>query len=82
MDEHRFDDLARTLTQRNSRRAALTTLVGGALGLALTRITAQEAAAQPAAARCLRNGDPCARNHQCCSGECHHDHCRRDRRDN
>ena len=33
MDAHRFDALARTLTEDRSRRGAFAAVVGGALGL-------------------------------------------------
>jgi hypothetical protein len=66
MDPDRFDRLTRTLIAP-SRRGALRSLAGGALGLALTRL-------EPAHAKgCLRDGKPCSPGAKrpckaCCSG--------------
>ena len=80
MSEHRFDQITQTLASNDSRRGILKSLGGGALGIVLTGLTVRAGSAQTTAARCLRNGKPCQRDRQCCSGECHRDVCRRDRR--
>jgi len=75
MESQQFDRIVKGLGQPASRRTAAKALAVGGLGTALTRLTAADAAA----AMCRRNGKPCERNRQCCSGECHRDICRRDR---
>ena len=75
MESQQFDRIVKGLGQPASRRTVARALAVGGLGAALARLTASDAGA----ARCLRNGKPCRRNRQCCSGECHHDVCRRDR---
>ena len=75
MDNQHFDQITKGLARSSSRRTAAKALAVGALGVALTRLTPTDAEA----ATCRRNGKPCRRNGQCCSGECHHDVCRRDR---
>jgi hypothetical protein len=75
MESQQFDQIVKGLGQPASRRMAARALAVGGLGVALTRLTTAGAAA----AKCRRNGKPCERNRQCCSGECHRDVCRRDR---
>ena len=75
MDSQQFDRIVKGLGQPASRRTAAKALAVGGIGAALTRLTTTGTEA----ARCRRNGKPCTRNRQCCSHECHHDVCRRDR---
>ncbi len=77
MERPWVDNLARGMTGR-SRRSAIK-LIGGAL---IGAVFAHRGAESTAAAMCRHNGQPCERNRQCCSGECHRDICRRDRPDN
>jgi hypothetical protein len=74
MDSQQFDRIVKGLGQPASRRTAAKALAFGGVGAALTKLTSKGAAA----AGCRRNGRPCQRNRQCCSGECHRDVCRRD----
>lgn len=62
MDEQRFDSLTRSLAGRRSRRALGRGVLGGGLGLALSRLWAG-----PASARRGRSGpgDPCRHDDQC-----------------
>jgi len=66
MDPHPFDDLTRALATTASRRQFLKTLAGGAAGGLLAFLSIGEAAADP----CKRNGKPCKKHSQCCSGNC------------
>ena len=75
MESQHFDQITKGLARPASRRTAARALAVGALGVALTRLTTTGTEA----AQCRRNGRPCERNGQCCSGECHRDVCRRDR---
>ena len=75
MESQQFDQITKGLASPASRRTAARALAVGALGVALTRLATPGAEA----AGCRRNGKPCERNRQCCSGECHRDVCRRDR---
>ena len=75
MDSQQFDRIVKGLGQQASRRTAAKALAVGGLGAALTQLTT----AGTDAARCRRNGKRCEHDRQCCSRECHHDVCRRDR---
>src|SRR5919107_540234 len=70
-----FDDLARgladgTLTRGKALRLMGAAVVGGTLG---SLGIGGEASADPPG--CKRNGKTCARNDQCCSGNCSHARC-------
>lgn len=72
MDDHRFDNLARTLATGLSRRGALRSLAGGAAGLLLAGLARDDAAA-----RCVRIKDRCRRGDTCCGGaRCRSRRCR------
>jgi len=75
MESQQFDRIVKGLGQPASRRTAAKALAVGGLGAALVRLTTSGASARD----CRRNGKPCQRDRQCCSGECHRDVCRRDR---
>jgi hypothetical protein len=65
MDASAFDRLATMLVRAGSRRAALLTTAGAALGLAGT----DRAAAQPSCSL-KANGESCQSGAECCSGRC------------
>jgi hypothetical protein len=64
LDDRSFDTLAR-LIGATTRRAAVTALAAGALGLVLGLRDAEAGAAG-----CLNPGRSCSRGKQCCSGLC------------
>ena len=75
MDRNLFDELARTLAARSSRRRGLRALVGVALGgligpPGLIRPVAE------AATVCRGLGRECRRDSQCCWGRCRRSRCR------
>ena len=61
MSAERFDAMARALSGRRPRRAALKVLAGAALAA-----PAALAAAGEAEARCRRRGNRCSRRNRCC----------------
>jgi hypothetical protein len=65
MDSERFDRLARTVSQAQSRRQALRGLAGAVAIGALT-LRGGEASADA----CKADGKPCKKPEQCCSGIC------------
>ncbi len=70
MDSQRFDDLSRTLATARSRRGALKTLAGGALGGLLGLVGVREAAAA-----CRAPKKPCEKGRQCCTKRCKRGKC-------
>jgi len=66
LDHDRFDDLARTLATGTSRRQALKLLGGSLTGGLLAALGVGTAVAD----ECKRNGKPCKKDSQCCSGTC------------
>jgi hypothetical protein len=78
MESQQFDRIVKSLGQPASRRTAAKALAGGGLGAALTRLTTSGTDART----CRPNGRACEHDRQCCSRECHHDVCRRDRERN
>lgn len=67
MDESRFDDLARILGARSTRRGVLAALTGAALasfGLGQRGVAADKAGL------CRSVGNACKNHKDCCSGEC------------
>jgi hypothetical protein len=65
MDGNRFDDLARHLATRDSRRGVLRTFVGMGAGTFLA-LLGRGASADI----CKGQGKACSKNSQCCSGIC------------
>jgi hypothetical protein len=65
MDHELFDTWTRSLVASTSRRRALKTVAGGALGGLLTRTGLGETAAA-----CAARGKACQTNGGCCSGFC------------
>ena len=66
MDDHRFDEITRSLTSGASRRGILKRVGALAAGLLATR--GHDALAQPG---CRQEGHPCEGNQECCPGlEC------------
>ena len=61
MDGPRFDALAKSLSAAGPRRRLLAGLLGAALAAPLGRAGAQA---------CKRDGKPCKKHSQCCSGNC------------
>jgi hypothetical protein len=65
---HQFDELTKNLAQSVTRRAALTRFGVGLAGMALACFgLANKAQAQTT---CLPRGSYCAKNSDCCSGQC------------
>ena len=61
MEDSRFDALAKSLSAVGPRRRLLAGLVAAALAAPLGRAAARD---------CKRDGKPCKKNSQCCSGNC------------
>lgn len=79
MDQERFDALARAAADPASRRKVLRLLAGGAMAMALARLSGK-AGAQVAATgrgRCRDEKEACQGDNQCCSGRCRKRRCRR-----
>lgn len=73
MDASRFDGLTKSLAAATGRRTAAKVLAGGVLGaVGLTRF-----GAQPAEARCKRNGERCNNDNACCHKCCKKHRCRK-----
>jgi hypothetical protein len=73
MDVDRFDQIARALHWRQSRRAALRLLFPGALGALATGGGLKEVRANHF--ECRHVGARCKRSGQCCSGVCRNKRC-------
>jgi len=64
---HKFDELAKGLAQSVTRRQALKKFGVGLAGMALACFGLANNAE---AGKCLKYGEPCTINSQCCSGVC------------
>ncbi len=72
MDDHRFDDLTRTLASGASRRSVLRGMFGAAAGAALSMVgvTGGSAKTKDKAKQCRGLGKKCHVGDDCCSGAC------------
>jgi hypothetical protein len=74
MESKQFDRFVKSLRQPTSRRTAGKAVAMGVMGGTLARLSTSGVEART----CRPNGQPCRRNRQCCSRECHHDICEAD----
>jgi hypothetical protein len=70
MDSEHFDQWTRSLSGPQTRRTAVTMIVGSGLATLLSQLDIGEVAA------CRRAKKRCKRDAQCCSGRCTKGHCK------
>src|SRR6185369_10909136 len=70
---NQFDELTKNMAQSVTRRGALKKFGVGLAGMALACFGLADAA-NAGKLKCLRPGEPCTTNSECCSGVCYYDY--------